>query len=85
MARPIESRIAGSSPISSASRPDGSDAAPLGARLYGRGQPSMGRLIRLAAPENGRESFVDPPLLFRGDPAHEFAQAADIDGTNLLD
>ena len=42
------------------------------------------RLMQLAEPQNGREGFVDPPLLVWADPAHQIAQPSGIDRADLL-
>ena len=38
----------------------------------------------LAESQNGRESFVDAPLLFKGDPAHKVSKPSRVDGSDLL-
>lgn len=42
------------------------------------------RLIPLAEPQDGREGFVDPPLLVWADPAHQIAQPSGVDRADLL-
>jgi hypothetical protein len=43
------------------------------------------RLPPLAKTENRQERFVDSPLLFGRHPADQVSQAADVNGTHLLD
>jgi hypothetical protein len=38
----------------------------------------------LAEPQDGREGFVDPPLLVWADPAHQIAQSSGVDRADLL-
>ena len=40
---------------------------------------------RLAESQDGREGFVDAPLLFRGDPAYKISEPSCVDGSDLLD
>ena len=42
------------------------------------------RLILLAEPQDGREGFVDSPLLVWTDPAHQIAQPSGVDRADLL-
>jgi hypothetical protein len=41
--------------------------------------------ILLAETQNGRQSFIDAPLLVWGDPPHQVAKLAGVDGADLLD
>jgi hypothetical protein len=41
--------------------------------------------ILLAETQNGRQSFVDAPLPVWGDPPHQVAKLAGVDGADLLD
>lgn len=43
------------------------------------------RLAPLAKTENRQERFVDSPLLFGRHPADQVSQAADVNGTHLLE
>ncbi|HEX3921487.1 MAG TPA: hypothetical protein VHY31_04310 [Streptosporangiaceae bacterium] len=39
----------------------------------------------LAETQNSRQSFVDTPLLIRGDPPHKGVKLSGVDGADLLD
>jgi hypothetical protein len=45
---------------------------------------ALHRLIPLAEPQDGREGFVDSPLLVWTDPAHQIAQPSGVDRADLL-
>jgi hypothetical protein len=53
--------------------------------LWGPVRRSGGCVVGLLAePQDGREGFVDPPLLVWTDPAHQIAQPSGVDRADLL-